>query len=125
MYVRGSRRPNRNCNILTPTLMAVNVVSFSFSRAAQPEAQWPSSLLDDGFLTASYQQLLWTPFQSGAPSPFSLVWLSLPHLVYNSVRSLTATHQGPQGPFGLMWLYLLHLVFSVSNSNWNSDFCLD
>ena len=28
---------------------------------------------------------------SGAPSPFGLVWLSLPHLVYNSVRSLTAT----------------------------------
>ena len=43
------------------------------------------------FFTASYQQLLWTPTQSGAPSPFSLVWLSLPHLVYNSVRSLTAT----------------------------------
>ena len=40
----------RNCNILTPTLMAVSVVSFSFSRAAQPEAQRPSSLLDDGFL---------------------------------------------------------------------------
>ena len=29
--MRGSWRPNRNCNILTPTLMAVNVVSFSFS----------------------------------------------------------------------------------------------
>ena len=35
------------------------------------------------------QQLLWTPTQSGGPSPFGLVWLSLPHLVYNSVRSLT------------------------------------
>ena len=43
------------------------------------------------FFTASYQQLLWIPTQSEAPSPFSLVWLSLPHLVYNSVRSLTAT----------------------------------
>ena len=29
--MRGSWRPNRNCNILTPTLMAVNVVSFPFS----------------------------------------------------------------------------------------------
>ena len=29
--VRGSWRPNRNCDILTPTLMAVSVVSFSFS----------------------------------------------------------------------------------------------
>ena len=29
--MRGSWRPNINCNILTPTLMAVNVVSFSLS----------------------------------------------------------------------------------------------
>ena len=43
------------------------------------------------FFTASYQQLLWTPTQSGAPSPFVLVWLSLPHLVYNSARTLTVT----------------------------------
>ena len=37
------------------------------------------------FFTASYQHLLWT--QSGAPSPFGPVWLSLPHLVYNSVSN--------------------------------------
>ena len=43
------------------------------------------------FFTASYQQLLWTPTPSGAPSPFDLVWLSLPHIVNNSVRSLTGT----------------------------------
>ena len=30
--------------------MAISVVSFSFSRVAQPEAQEPSSLLDAGFL---------------------------------------------------------------------------
>ena len=40
----------QNCNILTPTLMAISVVSFSFSRVAQPEARGPSSLLDTGFL---------------------------------------------------------------------------
>ena len=39
------------------------------------------------FFTASYQHLLWTPIQSGALSPFGLVWLSLPHLVYNSVKT--------------------------------------
>ena len=48
--MRGSWRPNRNCNILTPTLMAVNVVSFSFSRCSTggPEAHsagWWLSLL--------------------------------------------------------------------------------
>ena len=41
------------------------------------------------FFTASYQQLLWTLTQSGPLSPFGLVWLSLPHLIYNSVWSLT------------------------------------
>ena len=34
LRVRGSWRPIRNFNILTPTLMAVNVVSFSFSRCS-------------------------------------------------------------------------------------------
>ena len=44
------------------------------------------------FLTASYQQLLWFPNSIGVPEgPFGRVWLSLPHLVYNSVRSLTST----------------------------------
>ena len=40
----------QNCNILTPTLMAISVVSFSFSRVAQPEARGPSFLLSAGFL---------------------------------------------------------------------------
>ena len=39
----------QNCNTLTPTLMAISVVSFSFSRAAQPEA-WGPTLLGAGFL---------------------------------------------------------------------------
>ena len=47
--------------------MAVSVVSFSFSRAAQPEVQgtlcWVLS-----FFTASYQHLLWTPTHQG-PKP--------------------------------------------------------
>ena len=45
--------------------------------------------LSAGWSATSYQQLLCTPTQSGAPSPFGLVWLSLPQLVYNSVQSLT------------------------------------
>ena len=104
-----------NCNILTPTLMAVSVVSFSFSRAAQPAAQRPT-LPDAGFLhrilsptglqTPSgvprapsagcgfpYHILSPTsliPNSFGGPeSPFGLVWLSLPHIVSKSVRSLT------------------------------------
>ena len=86
LRVRGSWRPNRNCNILTPNLLAVNVVSFSFSRAAQPMAQGPLCWVM-AFFIASYHHHIWTP-----------------------------THQGPNGPFGLMWLSLPHIVLSVSNS---------
>ena len=44
--------------------MTVNVVSFSFSRAAQPEAQGPLCWVL-AFFTASYQHLLWTPTHQG------------------------------------------------------------
>ena len=37
-YGERELETEQNCNILTPTLMAVSFVSFSFSRAAQPEA---------------------------------------------------------------------------------------
>ena len=49
-YCERELETEQNCNILTPTRMAISVVSFSFSRAAQPEARGPSSLLDAGFL---------------------------------------------------------------------------
>ena len=62
--MRGSWRPNRTAKFWPPLL-------------------WPSAL----FLSRSLGLL--NPTQSGTPSPFGLVWLSLPHLVYNSVRSLT------------------------------------
>ena len=39
----------QNCNIFTPTLMAISVVSFSFSRATQPE-DWGPTPLGAGFL---------------------------------------------------------------------------
>ena len=66
LRVRGSWRPNRNCNILTPTLMAVKVVSFSFSRCS---TGGPRGLLCwvMAFFTASYQQLLCFQTPSGFP----------------------------------------------------------
>ena len=85
-----------NCNILTSTLMAVSVVSFSFSRAAQPEAQRPTLL---AFSTTFYQQRLWTPThqrpQGPPPMGFSTtsclltrltptVWLLVFTELYNS-----------------------------------------
>ena len=66
--------------------MAVNVVSFSFSRCSTG----CSVLTLLAFSTASYHQLVWSPNSLGvSEGPFGWVWLSLPHFVYNSVRSLT------------------------------------
>ena len=76
--------------------MAVSAVSFSFSGAAHPEAQGPSSLLDDSFL---YCILSPTGLQNsigGPEGPFGRVELSLPHLL--SDVSDPQFNQGPQGP---------------------------
>ena len=89
LYLKGfvcerELETEQNCNILTPpTLMAISVMSLSFSRIAQPEA-WRPSLLDAGFL---WRILSPTGLQtqSGDPkAPSAGWWLSLPHLVSNS-----------------------------------------
>ena len=58
LHVRWSWEIEQNCNILTPTLMAISVVSFSFSKAAQPGG-------------------------GGEDPPSAGWWLSLPNLVSN------------------------------------------
>ena len=89
--MRGSWRPNGTA-IFSPPLLWPSALCLSRSsgllnrRPSGPALCWMIA-----FFTASYQQLLGTPIQSGAPNPFGLAWLSLPHLVYNSVRSLTET----------------------------------
>ena len=64
----------QNCNILTPTLMAVSVVSFSFSRPAQPEAQGLSFLLRAGFLYHILSATSLDPNSSGDPRAPSAGW---------------------------------------------------
>ena len=49
------------------------------------------TLLGDGFLYCILSATSLGPNSSGPQGRFGLMWLSLPHLVYNSVRSLTAT----------------------------------
>ena len=49
------------------------------------------TLLSDGFLYCILSATSLDPDLSEPQGPFGLMWLSLPHLVYNSVRSLTAT----------------------------------
>ena len=73
-----------NCNILTLTLMAVTLC-LSCSLDAQPEVQRPLCWVMTFFM-ASYQHLLRTPTRQGPNGPFGLMWLSLQHLVYNSLQ---------------------------------------
>ena len=104
--------------------MAISVVSFSFSRAAQPDARGLCSLLDDGFLyrilslthlisnsggpegpfcrvvafsTTSSPTHLISNLIGGPRAPSAGWWLSLPHLVSNSLISNSIG--GPEGPF--------------------------
>ena len=81
--------------------MAVSVVSFSFSRAAQPEAQGPSSLLDDGFLYCILSATGLVPISSGAPRAPS-TWRDFPY----HFSSLTPT------PTDLSLLVLIELYIS-------------
>ena len=87
--VRGSWRPNRNCNILTPLLWP-SALCLSHSPDAQQEALGPT-LLGVGFLYCILSATSLDPNSSEPKGPFGLMGLSLPYLVYNSVRSLTAT----------------------------------
>ena len=87
LRVRGSWRPNRTA-ICWPQLLWPSTLCLSHSpgllnwRPRGPALCWIMA-----FFTAPYQQLLWTPTQSGGSSPIDLVWLSLPHLVSNSNSS--------------------------------------
>ena len=100
----------QNCNILTPTLMAISVVSFSFSRVVQPEARGPT-LLGASFL---YRIL----------SPTGLVskltdFLSPPSyiIVQSPTQYLPITgHRDVSLPLSLEW----HVWLSSSGNNWHA-----
>ena len=87
---------------MTPTLMAGNVVSFSFSWCSTGgpgvhSAGWWLSLLH---LISMFSR----PQLIRAPSPFGLMWLSLPHLVYNSVSNCNWNWTQTQLSWLLSWL---------------------
>ena len=86
LHVRGSWRPNVNCNILTPTVMTVTLcLSCSlvlFNRRPRTHC------LMLAFFIASYQHLLWTPNSIGVSEGLlGRVWLPLPHLVSSLLDS--------------------------------------
>ena len=98
----------QNCNILTPTLMAISVVSFSFSRVAQPEA-WGSSFLP------SADFLYHTLSPTGLISKLN-VFLSSPSyiIVQSPTQYLPITgHRDVSLPLSLEW----HVWLSSSGNN--------
>ena len=76
-YCERELETEQNLQYIDPTLMAVSVVSFSFSRAAQPETQKPT-LLDDGFLYCILSATSLDPNKSGAPRAPS-AWCGFPY----------------------------------------------
>ena len=74
LRVRGSWRPNTNCNILTPLLWP-SALCLSRSPDAQPEALG-LTLLGNGFLYGILSATSLDPNSIRGPSPFGLVWLS-------------------------------------------------
>ena len=102
----------QNCNILTPTLMAISVVSFLFSRATQPEG-WGPTLLGVGFLyrilSPTGLQTNWIPvftelYISSIAHSISLEWLvwssssgNKYHAVHRSLSSGASVYDRTMG----------------------------
>ena len=84
-------------SIFWPPLLWPATLCLSRSPDAQPEALRPT-LLGAGFLYCILSASSLDPNSIGGHEPLWLVWLSLPHLFYISVWSLTGTHKGLQEP---------------------------
>ena len=110
--MRGCWRLNKDCNILTPTLMSISVVSFSFSRVARPET-WGPSLLDADFL---YRILSLTHLITNFWSQKLTDSLSSPSyiIVQSPTQYLSITgHRDVSLPLCLEW----HVWLSSSGNN--------
>ena len=106
LYCKGSKRLFKVCvwegvgdrtetAILWPLLLWPSALCLSCSPDAQPEAQRPT-LLGDGFLFCILSVTSLDPNSSGLQGPFGLMWLFLPHLVYNSHSSSNCNSNSTQ-----------------------------
>ena len=91
LRVRGSWRPNRIA-IYWPPLLWPSTLCLSRSTDAQPEAQQPSSLPDDGFLYCILSATSLDPNSIGGPEPLrpGVAFLTTTYLLTPS-PTLTAT----------------------------------
>ena len=120
LRVRGSWKPNRNCNIFTSTLMAGNVVSFLFSwcstggPAAQLSTKWCLSLL---YLISYFSG---PQTASGFPRAPSAGCGFPYHISSNSISNSAATARRTQ----LSWLpsWLSYIIVQRLLDFWNRMF---
>ena len=100
----------QNCNILTPTLMAISI-SFPFSWAAQAGAWGPASLVT-GFLYRIYSPARLIPnwLIGGLRAPSAVCWLSLQHLVSNWLNFLYSKLYNSSTSTFFLWTSQIALI---------------
>ena len=127
LYCKGSKRLFKVCLwegvgdrtetaiFWPPTLMAVNVVSFSFSRAAQPEAQRPTLLGDLLHLISNFS----APQLNRGPRAL-LAWCGFPY----HISSITPSDLSLQLSWFLSWLSYIMVQRPLSHllDLWNRMF---
>ena len=117
LRVRGSWRPNRNCNIFTPLLWP-SALCLSRSpgllnrRSRAHSARWWLSLLHLISIISGPQLIR-------ASGPFGLVWISLPHLVYLPLK-LSISPSNSTGTWLSSWLR--YIIVQRPPDRWNRMF---
>ena len=103
-------KTKQNCNILTPTLMAISF-SFPFSWAAQPGA-WGAASLGAGFLYCilSPTRLIPNWLIGGLRAPSAGCWLSLPHLIFNWLNFLCTELYNSSTSIFFLWVSQIALI---------------
>ena len=105
LCVRGSWRPNKDCNILTPNSSSYHSLSFPFSWAAQLGVWGPSICWDMVLIPASSLQLIWTSCRRGHIK----IWRPLTSCESHNSHSIQPLDsQGhPWSPDIFVWMHLL------------------
>ena len=109
--MRGSWRPNKDCNILTSPAPPNITVSRSRSPGLLNRGPGGPASLGHILIPASFHQLV--SKLTGVPrAPSTWWWLSLPHLVSSS--SDLQLNRGSRGPFLLGGGFLYHILSPTS-----------
>ena len=114
LCVRGSWKTEQNCNILTPTLLAITAF---LSRSPELLNRGPggSASLGASFLCRilSPTRLILNWLIGGLRDPSAGCWLSLPHLVSNWVNFLCTELYNSSTPTFFLWASQIALILPI------------